>query len=104
MDPSQQEDKFRVRPRFKVQASLSIESLVEQIGTALKRDDSKCRGHVHVLGGTITLPEDQRHYWSPQLSVRLRRNPRTFTNHAIGREKHGEEVSGHTVHGILIYI
>ena len=22
-----------------------------------------------MLGGTITLPEDQRHYWSPQLSL-----------------------------------
>jgi hypothetical protein len=70
VDPSKQDhsEKFRVRPRFKVHASLSIEALAESIGNALQKVNSTCTGQVHVMGGTISIPDDQRHYWSPQLS------------------------------------
>ena len=67
--PEEQLPSFRVRPRFKIHTSLSVESLVEKIQTALKSEEAQCQGTVHELGGTISVPSEQQHYWSPQLSL-----------------------------------
>ncbi len=60
---------FKVRPRFKVTTSASIDDLVDRIKNALKQENASCQGGVHVMGGTISLPFEERHYWSPQLSL-----------------------------------
>ena len=63
------EPQFKVRPRFKIQTAFTIDELVDKIKKALDQENATCRGGVHVMGGTISLPQDQRHYWSPQLSL-----------------------------------
>lgn len=60
---------FKVRPRFKVQTSFTIEELVEKIEQTLEQENAGCTGGVHIMGGTITLPVEEQHYWSPQLSL-----------------------------------
>jgi hypothetical protein len=60
---------FKVRPRFKVETSASIDDLVDRITNALEQEEATCVGGVHVMGGTIGLPYEDRHYWSPQLSL-----------------------------------
>ena len=63
------EPPFKVRPRFKVQTSYTAEELVNRIKEALDQENAICQGGVHVMGGTISIPMEDRHYWSPQLSL-----------------------------------
>ena len=60
---------FKVRPRFKVETPASIDELVDKIKSALNQEGASCQGGVHVMGGTISLPYEEQHYWSPQLSL-----------------------------------
>jgi len=60
---------YRVRPRFKVHTTHSIDQLVDQIQSKLKQENASCLGQVHVMGGTLSVPLEQQHYWSPQLSL-----------------------------------
>ena len=61
---------FRVRPRFQIETPHSIETLVEKIKTGLDKEDSKCNGWVNPTGyGVLFLPQEEQHYWSPQLSL-----------------------------------
>ena len=60
---------FKVRPRFKVQTSFTIEELVKKIEQALEQENASCKGGVHIMGGTLSLPAEEQHYWSPQLSL-----------------------------------
>ena len=60
---------YRVRPRFRVETSMTCAQLVEQLENNLKRENAGCLGRVHSLGGTLSVPLDQQHYWSPQLSL-----------------------------------
>ena len=60
---------YRVRPRFKLATGFSIDQLIEKLQSALDRENAECLGSVHALGGTLNLPYQQQHYWSPQLSL-----------------------------------
>lgn len=61
----------RVRPRFKVETSYSVEDLSGKINTALEEEDAPCKGRIKHGFATIRIPMEQQHYWSPQLSVTL---------------------------------
>ena len=60
---------YRVRPRFKLETGLASDQLIEQLQSALDRENAECQGSIHALGGTLSLPPQQQHYWSPQLSL-----------------------------------
>lgn len=61
----------RVRPRFKVETSYSSEDLALKIKTALEEEDAPCIGRIRHGFGTIHVPREEQHYWSPQLNVTL---------------------------------
>ncbi len=62
---------YRVRPRFQVETSYSVEDLAEKISIGLKKEDAPCKGKLIPGYATIYLPQKEQHYWSPQLSLTL---------------------------------
>ena len=60
---------YRVRPRFKVHTTMNIGQIQERLEQGLNHENASCLGRVHVMGGTLSLPLEQQHYWSPQLSL-----------------------------------
>ncbi len=63
---------YKVRPRFQVATSYSLEELVEKIQSGLDKEDAPCKGWVHMSGyGKLLIHKEDQHYWSPQLSLTL---------------------------------
>ncbi len=60
---------YRIRPRFRVESALTPEEVISKIRQGLKATDATCDGHAGVGFATLTIPEPERHYWSPQLTV-----------------------------------
>lgn len=58
-----------IRPRFKVETSLSIEELVTKIDTKLKAEDAVCKGYVFHGYAKLYMPIEDQHFWSPQLTI-----------------------------------
>ncbi|MFK7946055.1 MAG: hypothetical protein AB8G11_00580 [Saprospiraceae bacterium] len=58
-----------IRPRFKVETSLTIEELVMKIDTKLKEENALCKGHIfHGYAKLYALVEEE-HFWSPHLTI-----------------------------------
>lgn len=62
---------YRVRPRFKVSTSDSVNELTEKIEASLKMKDAPCKGLISEGYGTLSLPYEEQHYWSPQLTLTI---------------------------------
>jgi len=63
---------YKIRPRFRVATSFSLEQLVEKIQTDLEKENASCKGWIHISGyGKLLIHEVDQHYWSPQLSLTL---------------------------------
>ncbi|MFT5169113.1 MAG: hypothetical protein ACI8P3_004361 [Saprospiraceae bacterium] len=60
---------FRVRPRFQIDTSCPLEELVEKIQNGLEKENAACNGRVNSMFGTLFIPQEDQHYWSPQLSL-----------------------------------
>lgn len=58
-----------VRPRFKKQCACIPAHVEERIQQRLQTPDSPCVGHFVEGYIVLKMPADQRHFWSPQLSV-----------------------------------
>lgn len=65
---------YRIRPRFKVESSLTVDELTQKINTALSNENSPCKGKVKYGYGTLSLPQHEQHYWSPQLSITIEKD------------------------------
>lgn len=66
-----QENKLRVRPRFRESVRLSSEQIKSNIKDLLSTNPEICTGEIvdhHVI---LKIPKDQQHYWSPQLNLEL---------------------------------
>ncbi|MFK8006291.1 MAG: hypothetical protein AB8H03_07975 [Saprospiraceae bacterium] len=64
--------KYRVRPRFQVATSFTLEQLVEKIKISLAKENTPCKGWIHISGhGKLLIPRKHQHYWSPQLSLTI---------------------------------
>ena len=64
-----------VRPRFRHHLDYSREEFIKQIRSALNQEEATCKGWINLGGyGKITLPIDQQHYWSPQLTLTFEEN------------------------------
>ena len=59
----------RVRPRFKVETSYTVEELVAKIKMGLEKKNAPCQGKVQAGYVNLQLPQKEQHYWSPQLTV-----------------------------------
>lgn len=60
---------YRIRPRFQIESSLSMELLTEKFRLALSDKNAPCKGQVNPGFSTFYLPVEEQHYWSPQLSI-----------------------------------
>ena len=60
---------YRIRPRFRTESPLSQEEIIARLKQGLKAPGAACNGYTSVGFATLTIPEKQRHYWSPQLTV-----------------------------------
>ncbi|NJN78616.1 MAG: hypothetical protein HC803_10085 [Saprospiraceae bacterium] len=60
---------YEIRPRFKLETTLSVDELTEKIQTGLNQENAPCVGHVYSGYAKFHLPQEERHYWSPQLNL-----------------------------------
>lgn len=63
--------KLRIRPRFRKEIADAPETVINKIKSALDSDHAKCNGTIvdnHVI---LLIPQNQQHYWSPQLTLEL---------------------------------
>ncbi len=68
---TRKKQQFHIRPRFKVETTLSKEEICALFDKHLSALDAPCKGTVR--GSYIALfpKEEDRHYWSPHLSITL---------------------------------
>lgn len=64
---------YRIRPRFRAESSHSPEEIIARLKKGLKEPGATCHGYTSVGFATLTIPDPQRHYWSPQLTVSIER-------------------------------
>ncbi len=63
------DQKLRIRPRFKEEIQIEPTQIKEKMKAALSKNKASCHGKIvqnHVI---LSIPPDQQHYWSPQLSL-----------------------------------
>jgi len=60
---------FRVRPRFEIETDQPIPEIIERVKISLKNPDAPCRGIAMQDHITLRMPDKERHFWSPQLSI-----------------------------------
>jgi hypothetical protein len=75
---------FRVRPKFEMESNKTIEEIITIIKEKLKINTHHLHGqamHDHI---TIRVNQSHRHYWSPQLSVQLYREPEDKVTRLVG--------------------
>lgn len=75
---------FRIRPRFEMQTSRSVEEIIGQAQTKLHEPGIPCRGlavHDHI---TLRMPKHELHFWSPQLNVTLLRDEQQQLTRILG--------------------
>jgi len=61
---------FRIRPRFKEQLTLTKESFKEKISKSLEGNED-CVGLISESYCVLKIPNSERHYWSPQLTITI---------------------------------
>lgn len=62
---------FRIRPRFTVYSSLSAGEIIQKTRTNLKDPAASCAGIAMQDHITLRVLQEERHFWSPQLSIVL---------------------------------
>ncbi len=62
---------FEIRPRFKKITPDSSEELMNQLDELFKTQKTKINGSRLNQHVTIKIPDDQLHFWSPQLSLTI---------------------------------
>ena len=64
----------RVRPRIRLQTAMSSDQITQTIKERLKSGVCSCNGQVTKNFATIYPPDEDQHYWSPQLTITLEEN------------------------------
>lgn len=62
---------FRIRPKFELISDLTVDEIITKVKEHLKDDAHGLHGQAMQDHITIRVNKDQRHFWSPQLSVLL---------------------------------
>ena len=62
---------YRVRPRFKIETTHSEKEIADRIKSRLLDEDAPCKGRIKHGYATLFIPEEEQHYWSPQLTLTL---------------------------------
>ena len=82
---------FRIRPRFKEELSQSLEEFKTVVSKALE-STSEFSGLVSDNYCVIRIPVEQRHYWSPQLTLSIEK-PQEGEKNIIVRGLYGPKPS-----------
>jgi hypothetical protein len=69
-----EEPEFHVRPRFRRESSYSADEIQQRFSRALEDTACPCLGRVIEGHATLFVPKEDRHYWSPQLSLSFEGN------------------------------
>jgi hypothetical protein len=59
----------RIRPRFREIHPLDPEEVIGRLSRMLRHPESPCTGRVVPGHAVINIPEEEIHFWSPQLSI-----------------------------------
>ena len=62
---------FRIKPRFKYESPLSIDELSDLIKKGLEDEERVCEYQFIPGSLRIRIPEGDRHFWSPELSLSI---------------------------------
>lgn len=62
---------FRIRPKFTIYSDRKMEEIILDTRTLLQKRGNFIRGLAMQDHITLQIPADERHFWSPQLSVIL---------------------------------
>jgi len=62
---------FRIRPRFRQEINASFEEIQERIKKALEKQEKPYATVFLPNQITLRIPPEDRHFWSPQLSITL---------------------------------
>ena len=75
---------FRIRPKFEMTTSKTMDEIISLVKAKLHTNTHHLHGqamHDHI---TIRVNKDHRHYWSPQLSILMYREPEDTTTRLVG--------------------
>lgn len=75
---------FRVRPKFETFSHKTIEEIIAIVKEKLKVNTHNLHGQAMQDHITIRVNKSHRHFWSPQLSVLLYREPEDVTTRIVG--------------------
>ncbi|MEO9854176.1 MAG: hypothetical protein ABJH72_17745 [Reichenbachiella sp.] len=59
----------QIRPRFRIETSLTPAEIETKLSKSVSEDQESVGGKVIPGHATLTLPERDQHYWSPQLTL-----------------------------------
>ncbi len=62
---------IEIRPRFRKEIALSPELALERLRAALKEDGAPIKGLVVDHHVVLKIPQEEQHFWSPQLSLEV---------------------------------
>lgn len=62
---------YKVRPRFRVETEWKEEDLADKIKSCLNDSGTSLIGQIKHGHAIISLPKEEQHYWSPQLTLSL---------------------------------
>lgn len=60
---------YQIRPRFRVGTSLTPDEIGDRLAKSISKNEESVGGTVIPGHATLTLPEREQHYWSPQLTL-----------------------------------
>ncbi|MCC6723830.1 MAG: hypothetical protein IT258_04930 [Saprospiraceae bacterium] len=62
---------YSIRPRFQVESAVRPDALVACIKARLETSKNQCQGVTAVKYALLTVPERERHFWSPHLTITI---------------------------------
>lgn len=77
---------FRIRPRFTASLPMKVEEVAKLFQAKLDEECACCEGRVYLDTVVLQIPEVERHYWSPCLTITLEEdeNDSTFIRGLYG--------------------
>lgn len=62
---------YQIRPRFQIETPYTKEVLTGMIRANLEQSQDSCSGWAKSGYATIKIPDEDQHYWSPQLNLSI---------------------------------
>lgn len=62
---------YRMRPRFQLHTSLSVEEVLERFEKRLNEPDCPCKGQIRKRHILLRVHDQDRHFWSPFMDLEV---------------------------------